>query len=828
MKSFFANLNLINKLSLVIVLSVFVSIGFLGLYFDAFLKDIYFQSTKKRIHHGFERIFSDIQKISYELGEGITFIENDENFLASIDLVNNYQNKQDYDAILLDEEKKSIVKQLLDRVKLSLNDEIMLYDKSGELMALVVKEPSGYYECFISYENGEIVRYAKNEHDTEYKKCDKMRYTHIDFNHKSYYNQKEVIDRSAITYHYLNNELLIKSHQSIQNSAKQVVAHIEMSHVVGKTYLASLSHDLDMNISLSSDSNDTQKSINLLNKSDIENTNIVQLEQSYLGEATIATQSENVNFMILLDKATLTKTLYENRTKLLLFLVVVILFMLLLFRFLFIKILAEPIKKLMVQISKIEQGDYSKSEYLFTNDELQSISKNINQLAMAVEEREHDLQRSRKHLEYISYHDALTDLPNRRFFSIKLNRALEMAKTYKKKVAVLFLDLDQFKQVNDTLGHNVGDELLVSVAHRLSQSLNNNDTLARIGGDEFNILIENVEDIKDVEAIVQALIHNFQESFVFGEYEISSTVSIGISIYPDDGQDIVSLIKNADLAMYKAKDMGRNNYSFFSSSFSEYIEDRIKRINALKYATLTHEEFFLLYQPKISMKTKKIVAVEALIRWNSASLGLVRPDDFITLAEDTGLILSIGDWVLRQACSDFVLLQNEGYLLEQISINMSGVQLQKSNMLQTLESVISQTGINANQIEIEITESYIAMNEQDAVDTLRELRNLGIELAIDDFGTGYSSMSYLQKLPVTRLKIDKSFIDDLPHSQESVAVAKAIIALAKTFNLAITAEGVENEEQLNFLDENGCDEIQGYYYSKPLSLADLKEFCKRS
>lgn len=828
MRYFFHHFNLINKLSFVVILSVIISISLLGLYFDTFLQDTYFKSTKKRIHHGFERIFSDIKKINYELKKGIIFIQNDENLRASIDLINNYQDKQNYNAILLDEEKKSIAKQLLDRVKISLNHEITLYDKNGELVAFVVKEEGGYYQCFVSYENGEMIRYIKHEDELLYKKCETLRYKHIDFKHKAYYKESEVINESAVTYHCLNDEVLIKSHRGIYGNENKSIAHIEMSHILGTTYLASLSNDLDMNIFISDTQKDTPINSNLLNKSEIDNINIEQTETFYLGEAAIQTQERDVYFVASLDKATLTKTLYESRTQLLIILFVVIVFMLLIFRFLLTKILAEPIKELMLQISKIEEGNYSKSEIVSTGDELQSISKNINQLASSVQERENDLQKSREHLEYISYHDALTDLPNRRLFNIKLNHALEIAKRNKSRVAILFLDLDQFKQINDTLGHNIGDELLKAVSQRLSKTLRSVDTLARIGGDEFNILVEDMKDIKDIEFIVQKLINDFQKYFTFGAHEISTTVSIGVSIYPDDGQDSISLIKNADLAMYKAKDTGRNNYSFFSNSLSEYIEDRIKRINALKHAVSIENEFFLVYQPKVSTKTKKIVAVEALIRWNSSVLGFVAPDEFISIAEDTGLIIPIGDWVLQQACSDFVLLQKEGCMLEQISINMSGIQLQKSDVLKTLHRIIDETGIKANQIELEITESYIATNGQAALDTLIELRKIGVELAIDDFGTGYSSMSYLQKLPVTRLKIDKSFVDDLPYSEESVAVAKAIIALAKTFNLAITAEGVENEAQLDFLDEQGCDEIQGYYYSKPLTINNLREFCSVS
>lgn len=824
MRRFFSSFSLANKLSFGMILSVVITIGILGLYFDTFLQDTYYKTTKKRIHHGLDRIFSDITNINNELKKGIMFIQSDEILLASIDLINNYQDKEHYNAILLDEEKKSILKQLLDRVKLSLNNEIVLYDKNEELIAFVTKKEKRYYLCFISYENGKRVLYSKYENENIYKRYTEAEFKQIAFKHISYYPKADVNKKSAITYHYINNAILISSHQSIFDDNNKITAHIEMSHKLDNTYFTSIADDLDMSIIVSSDKKYAHNAYSLLSKDALENIFITQTPKVYFSVASLLTHNGNVYLVGLLNKATLITTLDENRTKLLLILSIAILFMMVVFRFLFTKGLANPIERLMQQISKIEQGDYSKSELVNTGDELETISKNVDQLAIAVKEREADLQKSQENLEYISYHDTLTDLPNRRLFNMRLAHALELAKRNNTKVAILFLDLDQFKQINDTLGHDVGDALLQAVSRRLNKTVRSVDTLARIGGDEFNILIENIKDVRDIEFIVQKLLNDFKKSFTCGEYEISTTVSIGISIYPDDGQESVTLVKNADLAMYKAKDLGRNNYSFFSHSLSEYIEDRIKRINALKYALDAKDEFSLHYQPKISMQTKKIVGIEALIRWNSSKLGFVRPDQFISLAEDTDLIIPIGEWVLKQACLDFVSLQKNGYLLDKISINISSVQLQNSNMLKTLKKTINETGIKPSQIELEITESYIAKNEQKILSTLIQLRSMGVDLAIDDFGTGYSSMSYLQKLPVTRLKIDKSFVNNLPDSKESVAVAKAIVALAKTFNLALTAEGVENKAQLNFLYEQGCDEIQGYYYSKPLSIDDLKIF----
>jgi EAL domain-containing protein (putative c-di-GMP-specific phosphodiesterase class I) len=290
----------------------------------------------------------------------------------------------------------------------------------------------------------------------------------------------------------------------------------------------------------------------------------------------------------------------------------------------------------------------------------------------------------------------------------------------------------------------------------------------------------------------------------------------------------MTLIKNADLAMYKSKEKGRNRHTFFSKKLSDFLEERTRQTRALISAVEKNDEFTLLYQPKVSLHNGRTTAVEALIRWHSPELGFVPTEHFIALAEETRLIIPVGEWVLKQACSDFVRLLEEGCDLEHISINVSSIQLMHSDMTASLKRVIAATGIAANQIELEITESYIATNTQKVMQTLHDIRAMGINLAIDDFGTGYSSMSYLQKLPVTRLKIDKSFTDGLPDSSEHVAITKAIIALAKTFDLEITAEGVETAQQVALLKQEQCDEVQGYFYSKPLSIDALKAFCHGS
>ncbi len=800
-----------NKISFILILSIVSTVSLLGLYFDSFLEDNYIEKSKKQMQHAYNRFDIDINSIKKELTEGISFIETDEPFIASVNLINNYQDKQNYNSILLDEEKKIIADELLHRVKLSFNDDIAIYDKNEELVSFVIKEDNQYQLNFFSYKNGEQILYTKYENEKDYKLKTYEKNKIITFKHEYYYD-KEVSNKSFITFHLYKDEVFIKSHKSIYEN-KKVLAHMEMSNKIGNDYFKELSKDLGIKIFLSNNK-----------KYNIDKLKIVQTKNSFFSAKILKVEGDEIYVVAEIDNTPLKIALNETRTKLILFSIIIILIMYILLYFFFKKSITNPLEKLMLQIDKIEDGDYSNVKTISSGDEFEMISKNMNDLAAAVEQREVSLKESHKQLDYLSNHDILTGLANRRLFSLSIKHALEIAKRNKTQLAIIFIDLDEFKQVNDLLGHDIGDELLKSVAQRLNSTVRESDIIARIGGDEFNILIENFDDIKDVKIIADKIIDDFVQPFEFREHSLKITTSMGIAIYPEDGEDSISLIKNADLAMYKSKDSGRNNYSFFSSELSQNLKKRIEYTNSLKYAIDSGDEFSLVYQPKISLKTQKIVAVEALIRWNSTKLGFISPDQFISLAEDTNLIIPIGKWVLTQACSDFVKLQNDGLELEQISINVSGVQLQNSDMIQTVKEVIKETQMDPRKMELEITESYIATHEQNAIEVLQQLRDMGIDLAIDDFGTGYSSMSYLQKLPVTRLKIDKSFIDNIEVSYEGEALVKAIIVLAKTFNLSITAEGVENENQVDFLKKERCDEIQGYYYSKPLKLDELRKF----
>ncbi len=821
-------LNLSKLITFVVLFSLVLLVGVLGIYFDSFLTKKHFEETTTKMQHGFNRVHNNIKTSNADIKKGIEFIKTDNYLLSSIELINNYQDKDNYNAILLDEEKKNIVKQLLDRVKISMNNDIAVYDKNEDLIAFVIKEDKAYQLNFISYEDGEKVLYSRYEGENEFVKTPYHDHRLITFEHISYYDDKDVFQASKITRHFFNNELFFKSHLSIlKEYASEVITHIEMTYVINDEYLKKVSNDLNMNISFSKDEKYAKNAINLIKTSSDDNLKISQTDGIYYSSAYIDTTDGKLYIVAELEKTLLLSTLAQSRYQLLLIMLVVTVFAMMILQYIFTRRLFQPLAQIVSQINKIENRDYTVSKLVRTDDELGLISKNINKLAIAINKRESELLESQSNLEYLSHHDVLTNTPNRRLFMNRLEHAIEHAKRNNTKLAVMFLDLDQFKQVNDTLGHDIGDLLLQVVAKRLSETIRSVDTLARIGGDEFNILTENISHIHDLEVILEKILADFKIPFICGEHEINTTASIGIAVFPDDGKNSTEIIKNADLAMYKSKEKGRNNYSFFSSELAENIEHRMVRINAMKSALVDFSEFSLVYQPKISIKTGKVSGIEALVRWNSSQLGFVGPDQFIPLAEDTNMIIHLGEWIAKKACSDFVKLQEEGYSIGHVSVNISSVQLQKSDLIKTIKGIIESTNINPKQLELEITESYIATNEEKAIKVLQQFRDMGIDLAVDDFGTGYSSMSYLQKLPVTRLKIDKSFVDNIPDSNESLAIVKAIIILAKTFSLSITAEGVENEAQAEYLKNKECDEIQGYLYSKPLSIDELKEYLEK-
>jgi diguanylate cyclase (GGDEF)-like protein/PAS domain S-box-containing protein len=432
------------------------------------------------------------------------------------------------------------------------------------------------------------------------------------------------------------------------------------------------------------------------------------------------------------------------------------------------------------------------------------------------------LKRSQQQLDHLAHHDPLTDLPNRVLFNMRLTHALSHARRSNRRAGVLFIDLDRFKDVNDTLGHPVGDMLLQQVAHRFQKGMRETDTIARTGGDEFIVIVEEADTSNDLAHVAQKLLDVFQETFHIGGNDIHLGASIGISVFPDDGADAETLVKNSDIAMYRAKERGRNNYQFYTAALTANAVERFQLETALRQA-LDRDELLLYYQPKVSLADGKPYAVEALVRWRHPELGLVAPDRFIPLAEDTGLIQPIGVWVLRTACKQMKQWLDQGLPLEHVAVNLSGVQILRGGIVTTVWQVLQETGLAPQHLELEITESVIMEHAEETIRVLDELRELGVTLAIDDFGTGYSSLSYLKRFPIDTLKVDRSFVQDIPDDANDAAIIRAVIALGRSLQLDIVAEGVETAEQQAFLLQEGCATAQGYLFSKPVPASWITE-----
>ncbi len=422
----------------------------------------------------------------------------------------------------------------------------------------------------------------------------------------------------------------------------------------------------------------------------------------------------------------------------------------------------------------------------------------------------------------LAYYDALTGLANRTLLLDRLSKALASARRQKRKVALLFLDIDRFKVINDSLGHSVGDLLLKEVAERLKRVIRDPDTAARLGGDEFLVLLTDVKDISGVAVAAKRFMDAISAGYSIQSHYLNVSCSLGISIFPEHGADNETLIKHADAAMYTAKESGRNGFRFFTADMNTQAVARLALENGLRSA-LANNELFLAYQPQMDMSTGKTNGLEALLRWQHPELGLVSPNDFIRVAENSGLIIPIGEWVLATACSQARKWQDEGLPPVSIAVNVSAVQFRQENFPQTIEKVLRETGLDPKYLELELTESLLLSNADVMFSVLQQLTAMGVRLAIDDFGTGYSSLSYLKRFPVSKLKIDGSFVRDVALDQDDAAITIAIISMAKSLNLKVVAEGVENEAQLSFLRGQGCDGIQGYHFSKPLEPSKVEE-----
>jgi len=425
----------------------------------------------------------------------------------------------------------------------------------------------------------------------------------------------------------------------------------------------------------------------------------------------------------------------------------------------------------------------------------------------------------RKHAEarlvYLANYDTLTDLPNRVLLHQRLGRAIEEAEHNERLVAVLFIDLDRFKVINDTLGHDIGDELLKVVARRLTDSVRPGDTVARYGGDEFVTVLANVAHIDDVTRVAHKILGKLSPSITIAGRELFVTPSIGITLFPFDDRKGEALLRNADTAMFHAKEHGGNTFQFYTAELNERVQRRLTIETSLRHA-LERNEFMLYYQPQIDIATGRILAAEALLRWNHPEWGLVLPNEFIPLAEETGLILPIGEWVLREACAQAMAWHQAGHALR-MAVNLSGRQLSQKNLVDLVERVLAQCGLGRGLLELEITESLLMQDLEQTAATLDMLAELGISVSMDDFGIGYSSLSYLKRLPIDAIKIDQSFVRDITSDPDDAAIVQAIIAMAHSLDIKVIAEGVETAEQLAFLEHHGCDGLQGYLISRPVS-----------
>ncbi len=428
-------------------------------------------------------------------------------------------------------------------------------------------------------------------------------------------------------------------------------------------------------------------------------------------------------------------------------------------------------------------------------------------------------------LEYLAHHDVLTGLANRMLLNTQLHQALEEARRNNLLAAILFLDLDRFKNINDSLGHSVGDSLLQAAAKRLSDCVREGDSLGRLGGDEFIIVLNNIHHVNEITEMAEKILHSFVEPFYIDEHELLCTTSIGITVYPFDDTGINALLKNAGTAMYTAKSTGGNVYRFFGSSMNKDIERRVTMENALHHA-LDRNEFAVYYQPRIDICKCTVTGAEALLRWNNPVLGEVSPVEFIPVLEETGRINGVGEWVLRTACTDFQRLPAGEFNNLHVSVNMSPRQFHDKQITQKVSAILRESRLDVSRLGIEITESLLMDNIEIVTDSLDRLHAMGIRIAIDDFGTGYSALSYLKRFPIDCLKVDRSFVKDMLNSKDETELVKAIIAMAHSLEMNVVAEGVENLEQLRFLQSLGCEEIQGYLFARPLPFEEFKAWLK--
>ncbi|WP_144393030.1 EAL domain-containing protein [Pleionea sediminis] len=502
------------------------------------------------------------------------------------------------------------------------------------------------------------------------------------------------------------------------------------------------------------------------------------------------------------------------------------------------KYISQPILNLeSISHQVTNSQNYALRVPVVSKDEIGKLSRTFNDMLETIEHRQRErdaaeealqlnkrrLERAVKDLQYLANYDSLTQLPNRALCMDRIRYALKRASRTRTYAAVLFLDLDHFKDVNDSLGHAVGDELLKASSKRLKALLREEDTLARLGGDEFVIILNEVEDTDDIITVVEKIVDEFNQHFSLSNYAVNSTVSVGVCVYPNDGNDVDELMKAADAAMYKAKEVGRNTYAFYESEMNEMALRRHRIANDLRVA-VERNELSLVYQPQVDLSLGKVIGAEALLRWTHPDLGFISPGEFVPIAESTGLIRSIGMWVIDTACAEVARWRDEGFDGMKVAVNLSALQFRQSDLPESIALLLKKHKLPPHALELEITESMLMRDVEQAIKTLQRMKRMGLQIAIDDFGTGYSSLSYLRRFPLDSLKIDRTFIDEVCVDPDDTAITLAILSMAKSLRLKVVAEGVETTQQWEFLAKHECDEIQGYLISKGIPGPDFLKF----
>lgn len=494
--------------------------------------------------------------------------------------------------------------------------------------------------------------------------------------------------------------------------------------------------------------------------------------------------------------------------------------------YLFAGFLVRPVHLILEKVNEIAKGNFGKVVAIKRKDELGVLADRVDVMSKNLQIYTKELQDKTAENLIQANHDSLTGLPNRRYFRDILGKALQEAEQRQDHLAVMFIDLDRFKNINDILGHSVGDVFLQQVAARLGERLPAGGTISRHGGDEFTLILPKVSDVLEAEKVALGIIEAMTAPYHLLGHELFSSISVGISMFPTDGNDIDTLIRNADMAMFHAKEHGGNNFKVFNSKLKDRAHERMVLESKLRKA-IERNELQLNYQPKLDLATNRMTGMETLVRWNNPDLGFISPGVFIPVAEETGLIVEIGEWVLRTACAQNKAWQEAGYEPLRVAVNLSARQFVNHDLVQTVRDVLEETGLDPMWLELEITESILMQNTEEIIATLHAFKDMGIQIAIDDFGTGYSSLSYLKRFPIDSLKIDQSFVRDITEDLNDAEIATAIISLGHSLNLKVIAEGVETVAQQQFLASKRCDEMQGYLFSRPLGTFDFERLLQQ-